>query len=140
MLHSAWFQVVRRLFVFAYDATDDNEGGIKDNQKCFLPQAKIEDYNVLIHRRNFYDQTINDLIKQNDEVRKVSTGQGEDYSTECLLDCVQFKDNYRLITVDLSKQKVLGVDPRAIQQIALKGIAGQKLSLYTILEKSVKQC
>ena len=140
MLHSAWFQVVRRLFVFAYDTTDDNEGTIKDNQKCFLPEAKIEDYNVLIHGRNFYDQTINDLIKQNDEVRKVSTGQGDDYSTECLLDCVQFKDNYRLITVDLSKQKVLGADPRAIQQVALKGIAGQKLSLYTILEKSVKQC
>ena len=40
----------------------------------------------------------------------------------------------------MSKQKVLGADPRAIQQVALKGIAGQKLSLYTILEKSVKQC
>ena len=52
---------------------------------------------------NFYDQPINDLIKQYDEVRKVSTVQGDDYTTECLLDYAYFKDNYRLIVIDLSK-------------------------------------
>ena len=50
-----------------------------------------------------YDQPINDLIKQYDEVRKVSTVQGDDYTTECLLDYAYFKDNYRLIVIDLSK-------------------------------------
>ena len=64
------------------------------------------------------DQPINDLIKQYNEVRKVLTGQGDDYA--------YFKDNYRLIAVDLSKQKTLDVDPRAIQQIVFQGIAGQK--------------
>ena len=45
------------------------------------------------------------LLKQYHEVRKVSTGQGHDYTTRCLLDYAYFKDNYRLITVDLSKKK-----------------------------------
>ena len=40
----------------------------------------------MINGRNFYAQTINDSIKQHDEVRKTSTGQGDDYNTECLLD------------------------------------------------------
>ena len=80
------------------------------------------------------------MIKQYDEVKKVSTGKGDDYTTRCLLDYVYFKDNYRLIALDLSKQKALDADPRAIQQIVFQGVAGgannSKLRLYTILEKS----
>ena len=57
----------KRLFVFAYDATDDNEAGIKKIEKYFLPKAKIENFNVLNDGRNFYDQPINDLKKQYDE-------------------------------------------------------------------------
>ena len=59
----------------------------------------------MIDERNFYDQPINDLIKQYDVVRKVSTGQGDGYTIGCLLDYAYFKNNYKLIAVDLSKQK-----------------------------------
>ena len=59
-------------------------------------------------------QPINDLIKQYDEIRKLSTRQGDDYATGCLLGYAYIKDNYRLIAVDLSKQKALDADPRAI--------------------------
>ena len=56
------------------------------------------------------------------------------------MDYAYFKDNYRLIAVDLSKQKDLDVDPRAIQQIAFQRIVGGqkniKIRLYTILKKS----
>ena len=94
----------------------------------------------MIEGRNFYDQPINNLIKQYDEVRKVSIGQSDDYTTGYLLDYAYFKDNYRLISVDLSKQKALDVDPRAIQQIVFqeisRGISHSKIRLYTILEKS----
>ena len=87
----------------------------------------------MIDGKNFYDQPINDLIKQYDEVRKVSTGQGDDYTTECLLDYAYFKDNYKLIVVDLSKYLL-------IQQIVFQGVVGgvnnTKIRLYTILEKS----
>ena len=74
----------------------------------------------MIDGRNFYDQPINGLIKQYDEVRNVSAGQDDDYTTGCLLDYAYFKDNYRLIAVDLSKQTALDVAPRAIQHIVFQ--------------------
>ena len=53
---------------------------------------------------------------------------------------IYFKDNFRLITVDLGKQKTLDPDSRPIQQIVFQGVAGGdddiKIRLYTILEKS----
>ena len=69
---------------------------------------------MLIDGRNFYDQSINDLIKQYDEIRKIATGKGDDYTAGCLLDYHYFKDHYQLIAVDLSKQKELDADPRSI--------------------------
>ena len=98
---------------------------------------KIKNYNIEIDIRNFYDQSINDLIKQYEEVRKISTGQSDDYSTVCLLDYVYFKDDFRLITADLSKQKALDADPKAIQQIIFTGqVDNEALTVFYILEKS----
>ena len=108
-LLNASFQGVKRLFVLAYyiaiGDNADQEAGIKDNKKYFLPRGEIKNYNVLIDGRNFYDQPINDMIKQYDEIRKLSTGYGDHYTTGCLLDYAYFKANYRLIAVDLSKKK-----------------------------------
>ena len=121
MLLNASFQGVKRLFVLAYFIAAGNNAyqgaGIKDNKKYFLPRGEIKNHNVLIDGRNFYDQPI-------DEVRKVSTGYGDDYKTGCLLDYAYFKDNYRLTAVDLRKQKALDADPRAIQQTVFQGVVG----------------
>ena len=68
----------------------------------------------MIDGRNLYDQPVNDLIKQYDEVRKVSTGNSNNYTTGCLLDYTYFQNDYRLTAVGLSKQKALDADPRAI--------------------------
>ena len=94
-LLNASFQGVKRLFVLAYFIADggNDEAGIKSNKKYFLPRGEIKNYNVLIDGRNFYYQPINDLIKQYDGIRKVSTGYGDDYTTGCLLDYAYFKDN-----------------------------------------------
>ena len=73
-------------------------------------------------RKNFYDQPINDLIKQYNEVKTVSIGQGDDYTTGCLLDYAYFNDNYRIIAVDLNKEK--DPDPKAIQEIVFQRLAG----------------
>ena len=113
-------------------------------EKIFLPRGDIKNYNVLIDGRNFYDQPINDITKQYDEIRKISTGYGDDYTTGSLLDYTYFKDSYRLIAVDLSKQKALDTDLRSIQQIVLQRFvgrfvgrdAGTKIRLYNILEQS----
>ena len=84
----------------------------------------------------FYDQSINDLIKQYHEKRKNSTGQGDDYTTGCLLDFAYFEKNYRLIAADLSKQKALDADSRAIQQIIFTGKTDYTIRVYYILEQS----
>ena len=143
----ASFQGVKRLFVLAYfiaAGASNDEAGINGNKKYFLPRGEIKNYNVLIDGSNFYDQPINGLIKQHDEVRKVLAGYGDDYTTVCLLDYAYFKDNHKLIAVDLSKQKALDADLGAIQQILLQRFVGRfvgrdastKIRLYTILEQS----
>ena len=57
----------------------------------------------MIDGKKNYDQPINDFIKQYDEIRKVSAGQGDDYTTGCLLDYAYFNDDYRLLAVDFKK-------------------------------------
>ena len=104
LVDSSW-QAVKRLFVLAYKNTADDNSQVSFDffRKYFLPRIKIENYNIEIDGRNFCDQSINDLIKQYDEIRKKSTGQGDDYTTRCLLDFAYFEKNYRLIAIDLSK-------------------------------------
>ena len=103
--------------------------------KYFLPRVNITNYNVLIDGRNFYDQPINDLVKQYDEIRKTATGQGDDYTTGCLLDYQYFKDYYNLIAGDLSKQKELDTDWRANQQTEFYGKSKTNSQVCTVLEK-----
>ena len=62
-------------------------------------------YNVIINGKNFYDQPIDSDIKRYKEIRKLITGRGENYTTWCLLDYDYNKNHYRLIVVDLSRQK-----------------------------------
>ena len=131
----ASFQGVNKLFVLPY-ASGNNVTDENSYRKYFLPRLRIKNYNIEIDGRNFYDQPINDSIKQYDEVRKISTGQGDDYTTGCLLDFAYFEKNYRLIAADLSKQKVLDADSRAIQQIIFIGKTNEESVIYYIYEKS----
>ena len=64
--------------------------------------------------KTFFDQPINSDLKTYENIRKIASGQGDDYTTGCLLDYSYFKENYRMIAIDLSKQQVLDADPRAI--------------------------
>ena len=91
---------------------------------------KIVDYNVLIDGRNFYDRSMKMKVMQ------IATGKGDNFTTRCLLDYQYFKDHYQLIAIDLSKQKELDADPRAIQQIEFYRILKTNPQVSTILEKS----
>ena len=62
------------------------------------------------------------MLKTYENIRKIATGQGDDYTAGFLLDSSYFKDHYKMITIDLSKQKALDADPRAIQQIILQQV------------------
>ena len=129
----ASFQGVKRLFVLAHDNNaGDDLVRTNSHRRYFLPRIKINNYNIEIDGRNFYDQPINDSIKQYDEVRKISIGKGDDYTTGCLLEFAYFEKNYRLITADLSQQKVLDADPRAIQQIIFTGKVSQNIAVCYI--------
>ena len=134
----ASFQGVRTLFVLVFDNTGSGAKKVERNShtKYFLPRVNITNYNVLIDGRNFYDQPINDRIKQYDKIRKIATGQGDDYATGCLLDFQYFKDHSNLVAIDLSKQKELDADSRAIQQIEFYGMLKTKSQVCTVLEKS----
>ena len=54
---------------------------------------------------------------RHEKIRKIATGKGDDYTSGCLLDYLYFKENYKMIAVDLSRQNKLDADPTAIQQI-----------------------
>ena len=71
--------------------------------------------------KNFYDQLVDSNIKRCEKIIKLTTGQGADYNTGCLLDHDYMKKHYRLIAVALSRYKELNADPKAIQQIEFIG-------------------
>ena len=71
----------------------------------------------MIDGKNFFDQPIKDNKVTYENIRKITTGQRDDYATSCLLDFIYFKKYYKMIAIDLSKQQVLDDNPNAIQQI-----------------------
>ena len=71
----------------------------------------------MIDGKNVFDQPINKMIKTYENIRKITIGQGDDYTTGCLLDYSYFKKYYKMIAVDFSKQQALDAGPNAIQQI-----------------------
>ena len=107
------FQGINRLFVLAFENDDDR---ISDDE-YYLPTVEIKDYTIVINGENFFDQPIKNNKITYDNMRKIATGQGDDYTTGCLLDYPYFADTYKMIAVDLSKQQALDADPRASQQI-----------------------
>ena len=71
----------------------------------------------MIDGKNFFDQPVRNDKVTYENIRKIATGQGDDYITDCLLDYAYFKKYYRMIAIDLSRQQALDADPRGIQQI-----------------------
>ena len=89
----------------------------------------------MIDGRNFFDQPINSMNKTYENIRKIATGKGDDYTTGCLLDYTYFKENYKMIAIDVSKQQALHAVSRAIQQInftANLDRAGNKTMFFII--------
>ena len=72
----------------------------------------------MINGENIFDQPIKNNKKTYENIRKIAIGQGDDHTTGCLLDYWYFKNTYKMIAVDLSRQQALDADPRAIQQVS----------------------
>ena len=75
----------------------------------------------MIDGRNLFDQPLKNNSRTYDNVWKIAIGQGDNYTTGCLRDCPYFEKCYKLTAIDLSQQKVLDVDPKAIPQINFTG-------------------
>ena len=92
----------------------------------------------MINGENFFDQPIKNNKVTYENIRKIPTGQKDDYTTGCLLDYSYFMDAYKMIAVDLSKQQVLDADPKAIQQINLSANLDRAgdTKIYFILEEA----
>ena len=91
----------------------------------------------MIDDNKFFDEPINSKLKTYENIRKIETGKGGYCTTGCLLDYSYFKENYKMITIDLSQRQVLDVDPRAIQQInftANLDKAGNRTMFFVIEE------
>ena len=114
--------------VVAYNRVD-GKSTRNGQRRYYLPRIDLNKYNVIIDGRNLYDNPIESDIEKYRELKKVMIGKGEDYTTGSLLD-------YWIIAVDLSKQKELDADPRAIQQIEFKYMFGTNSTIYWVFEKS----
>ena len=71
----------------------------------YLPKGIIKNYNAIINRKNCHDKPINSDEKRYEEIKKLTTGQREDYTTGCLLSYDYIKNHYWLIAADMSRQK-----------------------------------
>ena len=102
-----------QIFVLAFE--NDTERISK--KRYYLTNVEIKHYNVMIYGKNFFDQPVKNDKVTYENIRTIATGQGDDYTTGCLLDYIYFKNYCKMIAVDLTKQQVLDADPKAIQQI-----------------------
>ena len=64
----------------------------------------------------FFNQPVKNDLRTYENIQKVATGQG-DCTTGCLVDYYYFKNYYKMISIDLSKQQAPDADSKAIQQI-----------------------
>ena len=75
----------------------------------------------MIDEKNVFDEPVKKFFKIYDNIRKIATGQVDDYKTGCLLDYTYFKEHYKVIATNLSEQQAFDADPKIIQQINFRG-------------------
>ena len=123
-------------FVLAFENDDPRIS----NKRYYIPNVEIKDYNVIIDGNIFFDQPIKNDKVTYENIRKIVTGQGDDYTTGCLLDYTYFKKYYKMIAIDLSKQQALDADPKAIEQINSTANVDREgnTRIYFILEEAKK--
>ena len=118
----------------------ENEDDRKLHAGYYPPKVEIKDYNVPTDGKRFFDQPLKSNMRTGNNIRKVATVQGDDYTTGCLLYYNCFNNYYKMIAIDLGKQQVLHGDPKAIQKMNFTG--NQKRDngaiMFFIIEKAKK--
>ena len=130
------FQGLNRLFVLSLE----NKGDRKVLTGYNLSNVEKRITTLWLMEKTFFDQTVKSNMRTYDDIGKITTGQGDDYTTGCLLDYDYFKKYYKMKAIDLSKQQTLDADPKAIQQINFTGNLEQDNSaiMFFIIEEAKK--
>ena len=92
------FQGINRLFVLAYK--DDAQR--TSNKGYYIPNVEIKDYNIMVDGKKVFGQPVKHDKVTYENIRKIAKGQGDDYTTGCLLGYIYFKKYYKMIAIDLS--------------------------------------
>ena len=92
----------------------------------------------MIHGKNFFDQPVKNELVTYENIRKIAIGQGDDYTTGCLLDYNYFKKYFQMIAINLSNQQALDADPKAIQPINFTGNLDRvgQTAMFFIIEEA----
>ena len=96
----------------------------------------MKDYNFMIDGQNAFGQPVKDDVTTYDNIRKIWTRQGGDYTTDYLLDHNYFKEYCPMIAIDLSKQQALDADPKARQQINFTGNLARERNAHNVFHYS----
>ena len=104
------FQGVNRLFVLTFNALAD----ITEHLRYYLLTLKVENYNNMINGINVFCKPIKNNVRTYENIRKITTGQGDDWSTGCLLDYSYFQNQSEMIGTDLSKHQKLDSNPKTM--------------------------
>ena len=78
---------------------------LEQDTQDILPKVEIKDCIAMIDGKKFFDQPVKNDIKTFDNIQKNARGQGDDYTTGCILDYLYFKEYYKMIAIDLSKKQ-----------------------------------
>ena len=107
-------------------------------KRYYISNVQIKDYNVVIDGKNFFDQPVQNDKVTYENIRRIANGQGDDYTTGSLLEYSYFKDHYKMIPLNLSKQQALDADRKATQQINFTALLDRigNTRFYFILEEA----
>ena len=130
------FTKVSRLFVLSFERIEEKNVQ-KDHSDsvphCYVPNVEIKGFNVLIDGKSFFDLPVKNEEEAYEKIIEMSNNN--DYTTGNLLDFAYFKENYRLIAIDLSKQTKLK-DPQQINFIGKLEGQNNGARMFFIIEKS----
>ena len=127
------FTNVNRLFVLSFERTEDHKNYNDSFSHYYVPKVQIKDFNVLNDGRSFFDLPVKNEEEAYEKI--IDMSNNNNYTTGNLLDFAYYKDNYKLIAIDLSKQTKIK-DPQQINFIGK--IEGQDngVTMFFIIERS----
>ena len=123
---------VNRLFVLSFARNNAGDKRVSFSH-YYAPNIEIKDFNVLIDGKSFFDLPVKNEEEAYEKIIEMSNNN--DYTTGNLLDFAYFKENYKLIAIDLSKQTKLK-DPQQINFIGKLENQDHGATMFFIIEKS----